>query len=196
MPANENDPPNPALAPAVPAKAGGRPAKTPGLGTLSPEGEDRFTLLPTTRYVAWVAIGVGAGLAALSPLAWARLAGAGAALLILGAQFILRARRPTLVIDAGGYRVEVGGRARFSVRWEEVQRVLRDAAEEAMYIDCGDPRRNLLLPPRAGFAFTFTQRERLYALLNSLVGGRAQDVPRFDRELPAPARHGPEEPLL
>lgn len=183
MPANQNDP----KSPAVQAKA---PVKLP------PEGEERFTLLPTTRYVAWVAILIGAMLAALSPLAWARLAGAGAALLLLAAQFLLRARRPVLVIDAGGYRVEVAGRARFSVRWEEVQRVLRDDSEQAMYIDCGDRRRNLLLPPRAGFAFTFTQRERLYSLLNALVGGRAQDVPRFDRALPAPERDGPEQTLL
>lgn len=142
-------------------------------------------LLPTTRYVAWVAVVVGAAMAALSPLAWARGAGALAALLLILSQLILRARRPVLLVDESGYRVEVSGRIRFSVAWTEVRRVLRDPAEEAMYLDCGDRARNLLLPPRAGFAFTFTDRERLYLLLNSRVGRQAQDVPRFDRSLPA-----------
>lgn len=158
-------------------------------------------LLPTTRYVAWVAIAIGAVMAGFSPLWWARAMGAGAAILLLGSQFILRSRRPVLILDDGGYRVEVAGKVRFSVRWDEVRRVLHDRGEEALYLDCsaapgsaagGDRKRNLFLPPRAGFAFTFTDRALLYRLLMDKVGDRVTEVPRFDRALP-PASAAPDD---
>lgn len=161
----------------------------------------RFVLLPTTRYVAWVAIAIGALMAGFSPLWWARAMGAGAAFLLLGSQFVLRSRRPVLILDDSGYRVEVTGKVRFSVRWEEVRRVLHDRAEEALYLDCsaapgsasgGDRKRNLFLPPRAGFAFTFTDRALLYRMLMEKVGDRVTEIPRFDRALP-PASAAPDE---
>lgn len=146
----------------------------------------RFTLLPTTRYVSWVAVATGALLAALAPsLLWRLLCG-GVALALLLLTWAVGRRRPVLVLDAVGYRVVVAGRERLRVAWTEVQRVLYDRSEAAVYVDCGDGPRNLLVPPAAGFAFTFSDREGLCARILAQVGDKVQEVDRLDK-LPAPA---------
>src|SRR5207248_7741790 len=74
-------------------------------------------------------------------------------------------RRPVLVVDDEGYSVEVRGRRTLRVLFSEVQRVRAVPAELAMYLDCGDPARNLLLPTRHGFGFRFARQAALYVLL-------------------------------
>lgn len=144
-------------------------------------GEARFTLLPTTRYVSWVAVATGALLAALAPsLGWRVLCGA-VALALLLLTWALGRRRPVLIVDAAGYRVEVAGRERLRVAWTEVRRVLCDRSEAALYLDCGDGKRNLLVPPAAGFAFTFSDRERLAQRILLLVGDKVEYVERLDK---------------
>jgi hypothetical protein len=154
--------------------------------TPQPPGEStQYTLLPTTRYVNWVAVAIGGVLAVLAPsVLWRVLCGA-VALALLLLTWVVGRRRPVLILDDSGYRVEVGGRERFRVRWDEVQRVLRDRSEAALYLDCGDGKRNLLVPPAAGFAFTFSDRLGLVERILGRVGDKVQDVERLDK-LPAP----------
>ena len=149
-------------------------------------GEARFTLLPTTRYVSWVAVATGALLAVLAPsLGW-RVVGGGVALALLLLTWAVGRRRPVLILDGAGYRVEVAGRERLRVAWTEVRRVLCDRSEAALYLDCGDGKRNLLVPPAAGFAFTFSDRQRLSERILAIVGDKVEYVERLDK-LPGPA---------
>lgn len=154
--------------------------------------EGRFALLSTTRYVGWVAVATGGLLAALGPsLLWQVVSG-GAALAVLLGTWAVGKRRPILIVDDAGYRVEVAGHERFRVLWSEVRRVLHDRSEAAVYVDCGDGRRNLLVPPAAGFAFTFSDRERLVTGILARLGDRVQEVERLDKQtLPAPSTASP-----
>ena len=143
---------------------------------MDPRDEQRFALLPTTRYVSWVAVALGAlGVLLWQPV-WARLGMAAVTLLVLGMTLALRLRRPQLVLTADGYRVEVRGRPRFAVAWSEVRKVLVDRSEGALYVDCGDRARNLLLPPRRGYAFTFSRREDLFQAVLRAVPDRLEEV--------------------
>ncbi|MBL9004894.1 MAG: hypothetical protein JNJ46_11655 [Myxococcales bacterium] len=117
---------------------------------------------------------------------WLRVSAALSALLLLALHQWSRRKQPQLVLDDHGYSVEVAGVSRFSVPWSAVTRVLHDPSEQALYLDCGDPGRNLLLPPRAGFAFTFSQRDALYARLLQHIGDRAEIVARLDQPPPPP----------
>ena len=126
-----------------------------------------------------------------SPL-WRGLSG-GVAVGLLILTWVVSRRRPELIVDDTGYRVEVAGRERFRVGWGEVHRVLRDRSEAALYLDCGDGKRNLLVPPAAGFAFTFTDRAALVDRILARVGDKVQDVERFDK-LPLAAAPAPVEP--
>jgi len=87
------------------------------------------------------------------------------------AWLLIRTSRPTLLVDENGYAVEKSGRESLRVAWGEVRRVRADAAEEALYVDAGDPARNLLVPPRRGFGFRFENSERLFRLV-------LQNIPR------------------
>jgi predicted membrane metal-binding protein len=142
--------------------------------------EERFPLLPTTRYVGWVALCLGALLAALGSGGW-RLLGGGFAVALAVITLLVQARRPVLIVDDAGYRVEVAGRERFRVAWDEVRRVLRDRSESALYVDCGDGRRNLLVPPAGGYAFTFKNRARLVERIVARLPGQVQDVERLEQ---------------
>ena len=144
----------------------------------------RFALLSVNRYLLPIALLCAAGLCALAPQTWLRVSALSAALLLLGLHVLSRRRRPLLVLDESGYAVEVAGVRRFFVPWTAVTRVLHDPSEQALYLDCGDPGRNLLLPPVAGFAFTFEHRDDLYRRLLSQVGDRAQLVDRLDQPPP------------
>lgn len=140
----------------------------------------RHALLSVNRYLLPVAVTV-ALLLALLAAGWLRLAGLGAALAFGLAAVALRGRRPQLWVDDDGYAVLVAGQPRFRVAWTQVTRVLHDPSERALYLDCGDPAHNLLLPPITGFAFTFERRDDLYRRLLTHVGDRAEVVDRFDR---------------
>ena len=90
-------------------------------------------------------------------------------------------RRPELVVDDGGYAVFEGGREKLRVRWPEVRRVRADRAEHALYVDAGDPARNLLVPPRRGFGFRFPRQELLYArVIEHVPAGIVEMVTQLD----------------
>ena len=144
------------------------------------KGEQRFLLLPTGRHLLPVAVGLGALLAIFGAGAL-RLAFLGAAALLLLLHLLLSRRRPVLVLDGEGYRVERGGREVLRVRWTEARRVLLDKEEQALYVDCGDGARSLLVPPRRGWAFTFSDRERLVAAVLAAVPDRIEEVADLSR---------------
>ena len=147
----------------------------------------RFVLLSTTRHLLPGAIFCGALVALLADGRGVRLAFAAGALLLLGIALLLRRRRPTLELDPEGYQVVVAGQRRFRVAWSEVKRVRVDRAEGALYVDCGDPARNLLLPPTRGYPFTFQDREVLFArVLASVPAALLDEVAAL--EPPAPAK--------
>ena len=146
----------------------------------SPSSPQRFALLSSTRYLLWLALGCAALLGVFSTLSWLRLSAIVAAIALVGLSALSRRYRPTLVVDDEGYAVESAGRRRFSVAWSAVQHVRHDPAEQALYIDCGVPAHNLLLPPQAGYAFGFEGRDVLYQRLLSYVGERAEIVARLD----------------
>lgn len=133
--------------------------------------ESRHALLPSTRHLLPLAVAAGGVMALLAPVLLVRLgflAGAVALALLWG---VLRLRRPVLVVGPEGYRVEVRGVPGFTVRWSEVRLVRRDRAERALHVDCGDPGRALLVPPR-GYAFTFAKSDELFARICAAVEGR------------------------
>jgi hypothetical protein len=95
-------------------------------------------------------------------------------------------RRPSVRIDAAGYAVISGGREKLRVAWTEVIRVRADPAEHALYVDCGDPARNLLVPPERGFGFRFAEAEELYRRVVEAVPDRVEQVARLDAPATGP----------
>lgn len=155
----------------------------------------RFALLSSTRYLLPVALLCALGLTLLGTGTVLRAGAVLAGALLVGLHLLSRRRRPILVIDDRGYAVEVAGQQRFFVPWTAVTRALHDPSEQALYLDCGDPARNLLLPPLAGFAFSFEHRDALYERLLSHIGDRIEVVPRLDAHLPpAPPPPPPPQP--
>jgi hypothetical protein len=118
-----------------------------------------FRLLSTTRWVLPLALLLALLFAAFAP--GTRTIALGLALLFGGLMGLSRAISPVLILDGHGYRICVRGHERFSVPWSKVVRVTIDEEEGACYVDCGDRQKNLLLPPRGGFAFTFERRDEL-----------------------------------
>jgi hypothetical protein len=145
---------------------------------------DRYTLVSTWRFVVPLAVvlGVLGAVAGGGVLRW--VCGIGAVLIAL-LWLVGAMRRPELVLEAGGYRVEEGGRERLRVDFTEVRRARAVPAEHAMYVDCGDPRRNLLLPPRRGYGFRFDRQSELYVRLARALGDRVEIVDRLEAR-PAP----------
>jgi hypothetical protein len=148
------------------------PPGSPG-GPVNAEVQ-RFALISTWRWVVPVAIVAGL----LSAVLWQGvvprwICGGGAVVLAI---LWLLERRPVLVIDAEGYQVEERGQKRLRVPFAEVRRARAVPAEHAMYVDCGDPGRNLLLPPRRGFGFHFDRQAQLYVLLARRLEDKLQVV--------------------
>ena len=144
----------------------------------------RVALLSSTRYLLPVALLCALGLAVFGTGTFLRLGAVLAGTLLIGLHLVARRRRPILVVDDRGYAVEVAGQQRFFVPWTAVTRALHDPTEHALYLDCGDAAHNLLLPPLAGFAFSFENREALYERLLSHVSDRIEVVPRLDASPP------------
>jgi hypothetical protein len=145
---------------------------------VSERAPERYLLLSSWRMLPPAAIGVGL-LSALS------LGGLARVLCVIGAAVIAllwvvgRAARPTLVVDDVGYRVEERGVERLRVAFSEVRRARAVAAEQAMYLDCGDPARNLLLPPRRGFGFRFDRQSALYVRLATSLSDKIEIVEKL-----------------
>jgi hypothetical protein len=147
---------------------------------------ERFALVFTQRRILPLALGVALVGAVFSTVWWARLGCVAVAGLAAIAAWWQARAKPALIVDERGYAVEEHGREKLRVAWSEVVRVRADRAESALYVDCGDPARNLLVPPRRGFGFRFERAERLYALIVSSV--QAERVEAVDRLDPKPQK--------
>jgi hypothetical protein len=129
----------------------------------------RYRLIFTQRRVLPVAVLVALAGAAVTEAWWARGACVAVAVLAIVAAWLQSRSRPTLVIDDGGYAVEEYGKEKLRVSWGEVHKVRADGAEHALFVDVGDPQRNLLVPPRRGYGFRFERADELYQRILSLV---------------------------
>jgi len=92
---------------------------------------------------------------------WFRIASAVLAATVVVALVVLRRAGAELILDDDGYALREFGREKVRVPWAEVQKVRYDAAEQAMYLDCGDPSRNLLIPPSRGYGYRFERPAEL-----------------------------------
>src|SRR5260370_9697306 len=88
--------------------------------------------------------------------------------------------QPVLILDDEGYAIQQGAKVLFRVAWSEVKKVRADGKEQALYIDCGDPARNLLVPPARGYGFRFADAPRIYARVLAAVADRVVQVERLD----------------
>jgi hypothetical protein len=120
---------------------------------------------------------------------WVRLLCATFALLTAAMAAWQHHARPALILDEQGYAVEEHGKEKLRVAWSEVKQVRTDEAEQALYVDCGDPSRNLLLPPKRGYGFRFERAERAYAaILTSVSSDKVLRVARLDNQQLPPAK--------
>jgi len=149
---------------------------------------DRFPLLMSTRRVLPVALVFASGAALFAPGAILR-AGCVAFAAFAAAVWAWQASaRPELVVDDDGYAVVERGREKLRVPWRDVRRVRADRAEHALYVDTGDPARNLLVPPKRGYGFRFARQELLYArVIERVPEAIVEMVARLDeKKAPAP----------
>jgi hypothetical protein len=123
---------------------------------------ERYRLIFTQRRVLPLAVVIALAGAWVATALWARIACAAVAVLALLAAWLQGRARPALLVDDEGYAVEEHGREKLRVRWSEVVKVRADAGEKALYIDVGDPARNLLVPPRRGYGFRFDRADELF----------------------------------
>lgn len=97
----------------------------------------------------------------------------------------MRRSARTLVLDDDGYAIEAHGRESLRVRWAEVTRVRHDPGEQAVYVDCGNPARNLLIPPARGFGFHVVgAAEATARVLASVPPARIEVVERLEAPRP------------
>jgi hypothetical protein len=123
---------------------------------------ERYRLIFTQRRVLPLAVAVALVGAAVAQVISARIVcGVVAALAILAA-WIQGRGKPALILDERGYAVEENGREKLRVAWGEVQKIRADSAESALYVEIGDPARNLLVPPKRGYGFRFERPEELF----------------------------------
>ena len=144
------------------------------------EHAERFALIVTTRRVLPVAFVIAMAGVVFSQPFGLRVACAVVALLAIALWLWQWRAQPSLVVDDEGYAVEEHGREKLRVAWSEVKRVLADSAEHALYVDCGDRARNLLVPPRRGFGFRFERAAELYVRICERVPDRVEQVERLD----------------
>jgi hypothetical protein len=129
----------------------------------------RHPLVVATRWLLPVAIGLALLGVVVARALPARIIAGVFALLGLLAWRLQERLRPTLVLDDDGYAIEQQGREKLRVHWNEVQSVRVVRAEHALYVDCGDPARNLLVPPPHGYGFRFADAEALCARVLAAV---------------------------
>jgi hypothetical protein len=151
----------------------------------------RHPLVATTAWLLPLAVAVALVGIALARAPMGRLLAAWFALLGAAAWLWQRRERPVLLVDDDGWAIEQRGREKLRVHWSEVQAVRVERREHALYVDCGDPGRNLLVPPRRGFGFRFAEQEALCArVLASVPAERVQEVERLERDGSAGATGG------
>ncbi len=145
--------------------------------------DQRHRLIYTQRGVLLVAVAMAVAGGAFIPTLPSRLASLALGVLIGAAWLFQRYTRPVLVVDDAGYRVERGHAVRMRVAWSEVQRVRLDEAESAMHVDCGDARRNLLVPPVRGWGYRWEDQVGLVRRVLAAVPERVERVERLDPQM-------------
>jgi hypothetical protein len=95
--------------------------------------------------------------------------------------------RPCLLVDEHGYAVVEHRREKLRVAWSEARRILADVEEHALYVDVGDPARNLLVPPARGFGFRFERAPELFARIVAARPDIVKQVARLTGPPEAPA---------
>jgi hypothetical protein len=132
------------------------------------------------------------GVVARSPLG--HIAGFAIAFVVAVLAIVQSRLQPVLILDDAGYAIQRGGKILFRVAWSEVKKVRADAREQALYIDCGDPARNLLVPPARGYGFHFADASKIYARVLAAVGDRVVQVERLDADAGKPDEPGADKP--
>ena len=141
---------------------------------------ERYRLIFTQRRVLPLAVLVAVAGAAVATALWARIVCGAVAGLALLAVWLQGHSKPALLIDEEGYAVEEHGREKLRVRWSEVVKVRADGAEKALYIDVGDPARNLLVPSRRGYGFRFDRADELFQrILDRVPADKVEAVARL-----------------
>jgi hypothetical protein len=148
---------------------------------------ERFQLSFPQRRILPVSLVIAFTGAALADAMWLRLFCGGFGVLTLGLWLVLRRAQPCVVIDDQGYAVEEFGKEKLRVAWSDVVKVRADPSEHALYVDCGDPAKNLLVPPRRGYGFRFPKAQELYARIVDKVPDKVELVERLDAQPPKPA---------
>lgn len=149
---------------------------------MAPRPTQRYPILFTQFGLVPVAVLLLGGWAILASSPTVRLIAAILAGLTAVVAALLWRARPALVVDEAGYAVWEGGREKLRVAWHEVLRVRCDDAESACYVDCGDPPRNLLVPPKRGYGFRFAKQRELYERIRAAVGAeRLEMVNKLDQ---------------
>lgn len=153
---------------------------------MTTTGEEAFRLVHTQRGVLVVAGLFAVVGGAFIPSLAARLASLVLGLLVIAAFLYQRRLAPEVRVGPDGYRVIVAGRERFRVAWADVVRVRAERGEPTVYVETGDPGRNLFVPPR-GYGFRFENADELCRRVLAAVGeSRTEFVDRID-----PKRLGP-----
>ena len=142
--------------------------------------QTRYRLRFTQSPLLYVAIAFAVLGTLVAPSTGLRVASIGFGLLTLFALLFQMRARPSLVLDPSGYAVEEHGKEKLRVAWSEVISIRADEGEHALYVDCGDPKRNLLVPPRRGYGFRFENAEALYAYVLACAPDRIVRVERLD----------------
>jgi hypothetical protein len=141
----------------------------------------RHPLVVGTRWLLPAAMLLALGGAAASQTTTARIIAGVFAVLGAVAWWWQERHRPTLVVDDGGWAIEQRGHEKLRVTWGEVKKVRVDRRESALYVDTGDPARNLFVPPRSGYGFRFARAEAILArVLAAVPADRVTEVERID----------------
>lgn len=145
-----------------------------------------FAFRPRYRALAWSAMGVGGGVAAVAvalglvvvPLV------SGALGIALGAAYLASPTwRISVTVDDAGLRVGSPRRLRFQLAWSEIVRVVASPATSSCFVDGGAPERSLLVPGDGAPApYDIADRAALVdAILARVPADKVQTVTSLDK---------------
>ena len=150
-----------------------------------PQSIKRYRILFTQRRVLPLAVVVALVGAAVSEALWARIVCVAVAVMAVVAAWLQSRGGAALIVDDTGYAVEERGREKLRVAWGDVHKARADAAEHALYLDTGDPAKNLLVPPQRGYGFCFEHADELFSeILRHLPEEKIESVARLDAPAP------------
>jgi hypothetical protein len=116
---------------------------------VTAQAAQSFAFRPRYRGLAWSAIGVGGGVAAVAGALGAALVPmvSGALGIALGAAYLASPTwRITVRVDDTGLTVGSPRRQRFQLAWSDIVRVVASPSTHSCFVDGGSPDRSLLVP--------------------------------------------------